>query len=126
MIVGIITSPVGVPDFEQGLAFYRDLLGLKWCRKVLGTGDFPLADKAVGLNETAARMAMLKAPNAFIELWEYKNPEPADHRQRPATTAIRTFACRWTAFRKCTIGFAPLECASPAAGGFWRHLRHLR
>ena len=83
MIVGIHHVAVGVPDFERGLRFYRDLLGFEAVQEGAWDRDFPLADQAVGLNETAARMAMLKAPNAFIELWEYSHPVPADHRQRP-------------------------------------------
>ena len=83
MIVGIHHVAVGVPDFERGLAFYRDVLGLEVVQELAWERNFPLADKAIGLIETAARMAMLKAANAFIELWEYSHPEPADRRQRP-------------------------------------------
>lgn len=83
MIVGIHHIAICVPDFEQGLAFYRDQLGFAVVQESAWDRDYPLADMAIGLNETAARMAMLKGPNAFIELWEYQNPEPADHRQRP-------------------------------------------
>lgn len=83
MIVGIHHVAVGVPDFERGLAFYRDVLGLEVVQELAWERNFPLADKAIGLIETTARMAMLKAANAFIELWEYSHPEPADRRQRP-------------------------------------------
>jgi len=30
-----------------------------------------------------AKMAMLKTPNAYIELWQYANPAPKDLRSRP-------------------------------------------
>ena len=83
MIVGIHHIAIGVPDFEQGLAFYRDLLGFAVVQETAWDRDFPLGDQAIGLNGTAARMAMLKAPNAFIELWSYSNPTPDDRRQRP-------------------------------------------
>ncbi len=83
MIVGIHHVAVGVPDFEQGLAFYRDLLGFEVVERTDWDRNNRFADRAVGLDDTAAKMAMLKAPNAFIELWQYSNPEPADHRQRP-------------------------------------------
>ncbi len=83
MIVGIHHVAVGVPDFGKGLEFYRDLLGFEVVQEGGWDRDFKLADRAVGLDGTAARMAMLKAPNAYIELWEYHHPEPADHRQRP-------------------------------------------
>ena len=83
MIVGIHHVAVGVPDFEQGLAFYRDLLGFEVVERTDWDRNNRYADRAVGLDDTAAKMAMLKAPNAFIELWQYSSPEPADHRQRP-------------------------------------------
>ena len=83
MIKGIHHVAVGVPDFDRGLEFYRDLLGFEVVERTGWDRNNTLADRAVGLDETAAKMAMLKAPNAFIELWQYSNPEPADHRQRP-------------------------------------------
>lgn len=83
MIIGIHHVAVGVPDLEQGLAFYRDLLGFQAVQEADWNRDFPLGDQAIGLRETAAGMAMLKAPNAFIELWCYSNPQPEDRRQRP-------------------------------------------
>ncbi len=83
MILGIHHVAVGVPDFDKGLAFYRDTLGFE----VVQTSDFkrdmPLADRAIGLPAVAARMAMLKAPNGFIELWQYTHPAPLDRRGRP-------------------------------------------
>ncbi len=83
MIVGIHHVAVGVPDFDRGLEFYRDLLGFEVVDEAAWDRDYPLADHAIGLSETAAKMAMLKAPNAFIELWEYSNPQPAERQQRP-------------------------------------------
>lgn len=83
MIKGIHHVGVGVPDFDRGLEFYSELLGFEVVERTDWDGGNPLADRAIGLADTAAKMAMLKAPNAYIELWEYSRPEPADHRQRP-------------------------------------------
>lgn len=83
MIVGIHHVAIGVPDFDRGLEFYCGLLGFEAVEKSAWDGDYPLADDAIGLEKTAAKMAMLKAPNAYIELWEYKNPAPDDRRARP-------------------------------------------
>lgn len=83
MIVGIHHVAVAVPDLDRGLAFYRDLLGFEVVERTQWNRDNPLADQAIGLPKSAAKMAMLKAPNAFIELWQYSNPEPADRRARP-------------------------------------------
>ena len=83
MIVGIHHIAIGVPDFDQGLAFYTEVLGLEVVQQSEFAGDMPLADAAIGLDDVAARMAMLKASNAYIELWEYSHPEPRDQRARP-------------------------------------------
>ncbi len=83
MIVGIHHVAIGVPDFERGLRFYRDTLGLEVVESSDFDGTIPLVDRAIGLPRVTAKMAMLKAPNAFIELWQYSNPEPTDRRGRP-------------------------------------------
>jgi glyoxylase I family protein len=83
VIVGIHHVAISVTDLDKAVAFYSDAFGLE----VVQTGDWdrdmPLADLAVGLEDTSARMAMMKAPNAYIELWQYRNPEPEDRRSRP-------------------------------------------
>jgi glyoxylase I family protein len=52
----------------------------------------PEVDQAVGLVNAKARMAMLKGPNAFLELWQYTNPEPKDLRSRPCDYGYPHFA----------------------------------
>jgi glyoxylase I family protein len=91
MIVGVHHVAIGVPDFETGLAFYRDVLGFE----VLSASELSgneLADRAIGLPDVRAQVAMLKAPNIYIELWSYSNPEPDDRRQRPCDFGYPHFA----------------------------------
>ncbi len=92
MIVGIHHVAVGVPDLEAALAFYVDVLGFEAVQRSEWNRDFPQGDAAIGLAQTAARMAMLKAPNAFIELWQYSNPPPEDRRSRPCDLGYPHFA----------------------------------
>ncbi len=92
MIVGIHHVAVGVPDFDAGLAFYRDALGFEVVQEGHWQGDNPLADQAIGLSKTHARMAMLKASNAYVELWQYDSPEPQDLRSRPCDYGYPHFA----------------------------------
>ena len=92
MIVGIHHIALGVPDFERGLAFYRDTLGFAVVQESKFAGDNPLADRAIGLRGVGAKMAMLKAPNAYLELWQYSNPEPDDRRQRQCDFGYAHFA----------------------------------
>lgn len=83
MIVGLHHVAISVPDLERGLAFYRDLLGFEVVQRSDFDGTFTGADRAIGLAKVTARMAMLKTPNAFVELWEYRNPTPEDRTARP-------------------------------------------
>jgi glyoxylase I family protein len=92
MIVGMHHVAIGVPDLDKGLAFYRDLLGFTVVQESHFDRDNPKADRAIGLPEVAAHMAMLKARNAFIELWQYTNPPPDDRRGRPCDYGYVHFA----------------------------------
>lgn len=96
MIVGIHHVAISVPDLDQALAFYSDALGFE----VVQEGDWdrthPQADRVIGLAETSARIAMLKAPNAYLEIWQYRNPEPEDRRSRPCDFGYPHFALQVT------------------------------
>ncbi len=83
MIIGLHHVAISTPDLEAAIAFYSGLLGFEVVQRSGWNRDFPLADQAIGLDETAARMAMLKTGNAFVELWEYEHPAPEDRRARP-------------------------------------------
>ncbi len=91
MIVGIHHIAIGVPDFEAGLAFYRDVLGFEQL-SASTLVENRLADRCIGLADTHAEVAMLKAPNAFIELWSYRHPAPADRGARPCDFGYPHFA----------------------------------
>ena len=82
MIVGIHHTAIGVDDLDTALAFYRDALGFELVQETSFSNRAEV-DAAIGMQGIEARMAMLKAPNAFIELWEYANPSPEDRRSRP-------------------------------------------
>jgi len=58
MIVGLHHVALGVPDLDDGIAFYTEHFGFE-----LGS---------------AARGAMLKTSNAFVELWQYEEPAPVE------------------------------------------------
>jgi len=91
MIVGIHHVAIGVPDFQKGIEFYRDVLGFELLSEGKINGNEP-ADRAIGLDDIRAEVAMLKAPNAYIELWQYSNPAPDDQRQRPCDFGYPHFA----------------------------------
>ena len=91
MIVGIHHVAIGVSDFDKGLKFYTEALGFE----VVQESQFdsrPEVDRTIGLKNAVAKMAMLKAPNAYIELWQYTSPEPKDLRSRPCDYGYPHFA----------------------------------
>jgi glyoxylase I family protein len=96
MIVGIHHIAIGVPDLDQALVFYRDALGFAVVQEGDWDRDYPQADRVIGLEETSARIAMLKAANAYLEIWEYRHPLPEDRRSRPCDLGYPHFALQVT------------------------------
>lgn len=76
MIHGIHHTAISTGDIERALRFYRDLLGFTevfssaW---EIGTEE---VDRIVGLQNSSARVVMLKAGNACVELFQYETPRP--------------------------------------------------
>jgi glyoxylase I family protein len=77
MIVGLHHVGLSVPNLEEAITFYKDVLGFTEVFDNSWDGDRPAADQAIGLEKTSAKMQMLRAGDACIELWEYENPSPA-------------------------------------------------
>ncbi|SVD61171.1 uncharacterized protein METZ01_LOCUS414025, partial [marine metagenome] len=70
MIKGIHHIAINVPDFDLGLTFYQDVIGFE----IVEQGqiqNMPGADRAVGLPNISATMAMMRAGSCFVELWSY-------------------------------------------------------
>ena len=91
MIIGIHHIAISVENLDAAVSFYQNAFGFE----VVQTSDFnknKLVDAAIGLTDAEARMAMLKAPNAFVELWEYTHPQPKDLRSRPCDHGYPHFA----------------------------------
>ncbi|MEH6592882.1 MAG: VOC family protein [Halioglobus sp.] len=91
MIVGLHHVAIGVSDFDKALKFYTEGLGFEVVQQSEFDND-PLANQAIGLDAAKAKMAMLKAPNAFVELWQYSNPAPEDLRSRACDYGYPHFA----------------------------------
>ena len=82
MIVGLHHIAIGVSDLDKALKFYIEGLGFEIVQQGVFDND-PTANQAIGLDAIKAKMVMLKAPNAFVELWQYSHPVPEDLRSRP-------------------------------------------
>lgn len=92
MIKGVHHIAIGVPDLDQALQFYRDVLGFSVEQETEITEDHEKAGAAVGIPGFAARMAMLETGNIRIELWQYSKPEQRDRRSDPADLGYPHFA----------------------------------
>ena len=91
LIVGIHHVAIGVTDLEAAVVFYGEAFGFE----VVQRSSFdatPIVDQAIGLKDAKASMAMMKGPNAFVELWQYENPEPRDLRSSPSDLGYPHFA----------------------------------
>jgi catechol 2,3-dioxygenase-like lactoylglutathione lyase family enzyme len=74
--------------------FYRDLLGFEEVFSSEWKRGAEMADRITGLENSSARLVMLKADNACIEIFQYSSPaaKPGDPR-RPACDHGITHLC---------------------------------
>ena len=86
---------VAYRDTDAAAKWYCDVLGFEVVSQGQISGNEP-ANRTIGLDDISAEVAMLKAPNAYIELWQYSNPAPEDHRQRPSDYGYPHFALQVT------------------------------
>jgi catechol 2,3-dioxygenase-like lactoylglutathione lyase family enzyme len=92
MILGIHHPALAVPDMDQALAFYCDVLGF---RKVM-QADIPsgvsVMDEAFGVADAGCKVRMVRKGNSCLELFEFNSPE-AGTKDRPVNrTGITHFA----------------------------------
>jgi catechol 2,3-dioxygenase-like lactoylglutathione lyase family enzyme len=74
MILKIDHTALSVPDLERALDFYCGLLGFEIELQSEWHAGNHLNDTVIGVAETAAKTALLRAGGTRIELFEYKNP----------------------------------------------------
>jgi len=78
MILGVHHAAIAVRDLEAGLQFYGGVLGFEVCSEAkLPPGFAPLA-KALGLEDAACTVRMLRKGNSFLELFEFDASLPAE------------------------------------------------
>ncbi len=77
MIRGIHHTAISTGNLERSLAFYRDLLGFQEASSFAWDAGNDTVDAITGLRASAARVALLRTRNAFIELFEFSAPDPA-------------------------------------------------
>ncbi|HEY8386497.1 MAG TPA: VOC family protein, partial [Porticoccaceae bacterium] len=75
-IRGIHHVAVHVRDMDKMLRFYRDAFGFEVVGEPFEWENDEFIDKIVDVPGSAARGAMLKAGNCYLELFQYKAPAP--------------------------------------------------
>jgi glyoxylase I family protein len=76
MIRGIHHPAISTVSLERSLHFYRDILGFEVVLTFDWEPDNAIINKIVDLPNSRARGVVLKAGNAFLELFEYSSPVP--------------------------------------------------
>ena len=94
MIRGIHHTAISTANLERLVRFYRDVLGFQEIFASQWKQGAEQADNITGLKNSAARLVMLKAGNACLEIFEYSSPEarPNDP-NRPACDHGITHLC---------------------------------
>ena len=120
MIRGIHHTAISTPDIERALAFYRDLLGFELAFEFAWPQGSEPADRITALRDSAARAVMLRAGNAYIELFQYESPTPAagdaerpvcDHGITHVALDVRDIEAEYERLRGAVMRFhcAPIE-----------------
>ncbi len=77
MIRAVHHTAISTGDLERAVAFYRDQLGFAEVTAFGWEQGSESIDRLTGLRGSAARVALLRLENAFVELFEYSAPPPA-------------------------------------------------
>lgn len=94
MIVGFHHAAISTPDLDRCLEFYCGVLGCE----VAWTFDWEAgsdeADAVTGLQNSAARAAMLKLGESFLEVFEFSSPAATPQSaERPVSDHGITHVC---------------------------------
>ncbi len=94
MIRGVHHVAVATGDLDRLVDFYRDLLGFEVVSQGAWEAGSAVIDGIVGLKDSAARTAVLKAGNLYLEVFEYRSPagRPGDP-DRPVSDHGYTHLC---------------------------------
>ncbi len=100
MILGIHHPALAVPDMDQALAFYCDVLGF---RKVM-EADIPsgvsVMDEAFGVPDAGCKVRMVRKGNSCLELFEFNSPEEGTKNRPVNRMGITHFALCTDDFQK--------------------------
>ncbi|QIQ86108.1 VOC family protein [Erythrobacter sp.] len=76
-IRGIHHVAVSTHDLDRLVRFYEEALGFTPVSEQFAWSDSPEIDSIIGVEGSAARTVMLKAGNAYLEIFEFSSPASA-------------------------------------------------
>lgn len=92
MIRGIHHVAVHVRDLDRMVKFYREAFGFEAVGEPFSWRDNPIIDQLIDVAGSAARGAMLRAGNCYLELFEFSAPAPESVRAlRPSDKGYTHF-----------------------------------
>ncbi len=92
MILGVHHAAVAVPSMDAGLDFYVGVLEFEVCSGATLPGGFAPLAEALGLDDSACRVSMLRKGNSFIELFEFEDQLEAEPKRPVNRLGISHFA----------------------------------
>jgi catechol 2,3-dioxygenase-like lactoylglutathione lyase family enzyme len=75
MILAFAHPGIVVSDLDKAIAFYRDMFGFRLISRSEGWQDNPVADRGVGVPDSACTGAMLAGHNCYLEMFVYSAPK---------------------------------------------------
>ena len=94
MILGIHHVAISTPDLDRLTRFYVEHLGFEIAYRNSWSKGLDAIDALLAMKDTAARMAMLRAGNLYVEVFQYENPAPKPQDpDRPAADHGYTHFC---------------------------------
>lgn len=94
MIKGFHHAAISTPDLSRCIDFYTKTMGGQVAWTFGWDQGTPEADEVTGLNNSAAKAAMLKIGDTFLEVFEFSAPAPAKRqRERPVNNHGITHIC---------------------------------
>lgn len=94
MIRGIHHVAINTPNLDRMVAFYRDVVGFEVVESTRGEWtSSPEIDTIVGIKGSASKIVMLRAANAYIEMFEYQSPAARNTERLAASDHGYTHIC---------------------------------
>lgn len=79
MLLGFHHAAMSTPDLDRFIEFYCGVLGCEVAWTFGWEAGSPEADAVTGLEDSAARAAMLKLGDSYLEVFEFSSPAVASN-----------------------------------------------